>query len=109
MLEAMDGSGSSELININPDEMTTIFTLLQGIIIELETNAAPNIKKLENLSYYTAGKAKKTMEVYAEANQKVMDLYDNYSRAGTLVVDILNKMIQADEEIAEKIIAKLGV
>ncbi|WP_160724837.1 hypothetical protein [Bacillus sp. USDA818B3_A] len=107
MLKA-DGGGSS-LININPDEITTIFQLLQGIIIELETNAAPNIEKLGNLDYYQEGKAKKAMEVYAEANQKVMDLHDNYTRAATLVIDILNTMIQADEAIAEQIIAKLGV
>jgi hypothetical protein len=104
-----EGGGSSLLININPDEMTTIFTLLQAIITELETNATPNIEKLANIDYYTEGKAKKTMEVYTEANQKVMDLYDNYSRAGTLVIDILNTMMQADEAIAEQIIAKLGV
>ena len=108
MLKA-DGGGSSLLININPDEMTTIFTFLQAIIKELETNAAPNIEKLGNIDYYTEGKAKKTMEVYAEANQKIMDLYENYSRAAALVIDILNTMMQADEAIAEQIIAKLGV
>ncbi|MCM3118338.1 hypothetical protein M3610_24305 [Neobacillus sp. MER 74] len=108
MLKA-DGGGSSLLINVNPDEMTTIFTFLQAIITELETNAAPNIEKLGSLDYYTEGKAKKAMEVYAEANQKVMDLYDNYSRAAALVIDILNTMMQADEAIAEQIIAKLGV
>ncbi|MEH7118626.1 hypothetical protein V7128_14560 [Neobacillus vireti] len=107
MLKA-DGGGSS-FININPDEITTIYKLLQGIIMELETNAAPNIEKLGNLDYYQEGKAKKAMEVYAEANQKVMDLHDNYSRAANLVIDILNTMIQADEAIAEQIIAKLGV
>lgn len=104
-----DGGGSSLLININPDEMTTIFTFLHDIITELETNAVPAIEKLGHIDYYTEGKAKKTMEVYAEANQKVMDLYDNYSRAAALVTDILNTMMQADEAIAEQIIAKLGV
>ncbi|MGF6952789.1 uncharacterized protein YukE [Neobacillus sp. B4I6] len=108
MLKA-DGGGSRMLININSDEMTTIFTLLQGIITELETNATPSIEKLANIDYYIEGKAKKAMDVYAEANQKVMDLYDNYSRAAALVIDILNTMMQADEAIAEQIIAKLGV
>ncbi len=106
---ASGGGGSSQLININPDEMTSIYKFLQEIITELETNATPNIEKLGNLDYYSEGKAKKAMEVYAEANQKVMDLYDNYSRAATLVIDILNTMMQADEAIAEQIIAKLGV
>lgn len=110
MLKAAgDGGGSDLLINIDPDEITTIYKLLQGIIMELENNAAPNIEKLGNLGYYIEGKAKKAMKVYAEANQKVMDLHDNYSRAAALVIDILNTMIQADEAIAEQIIAKLGV
>lgn len=108
-MQVSDGGGSSEQININPDEITTIYKLLMGIIMDLETNAAPNIEKLGNLHYYTAGKAKKTMEAYPEANKKILDLYDNYSRAGALVIDILNTMIQTDEKIAEQIIAKLGV
>jgi len=103
------GGGSSKLIYLNPDEMTNIFKYLDEILKELESNAAPNIEKLGNLNYYTEGKAKKTMEVYAEANQKVMELYDNYTRASTLVIDILNTMIQADAAIAEQIMAKLGV
>ncbi|MBL5768612.1 hypothetical protein B5V88_10825 [Heyndrickxia sporothermodurans] len=104
-----DGGGSGVRIDVNPDEITSIYKFLEEILTELETNASPNIEKLGNLHYYTEGKAKKAMEVYAEANQKVMDLYDNYTRASTLVIDILNTMIQVDEEIAKKIIAKLGV
>lgn len=103
------GGGSASLINVNTDEMTTIFTYLQEIITELESNAASSIEKLGNIDFYTEGKAKKTMEVYAEANEKIMDLYDNYSRASTLVIDILNTMMEADQEIAEQIIAKLGI
>jgi hypothetical protein len=38
-----------------------------------------------------------------------MDLHDNYSRASALVIDILNTMMQADQAIAEQIIAKLGI
>ncbi|WP_066074057.1 DUF5081 family protein [Neobacillus soli] len=35
--------GSSSLITINPDEITTIYQYLQKIMTELETNTAPNI------------------------------------------------------------------
>ncbi|AZU60155.1 hypothetical protein [Neobacillus mesonae] len=111
MLKAMagEGGGSGLLININPDEITTIYKHLLAIITELENNAVPNIERLGNIDYYTEGKAQKTMAVYPEANRKVMDLYDNYSRAAALVVDILNTMIQTDENIAQQIIAKLEV
>lgn len=101
------GGGSAPLITINPDEMTTIHTSIQEIITELESNVTPNVEKLGQLKYYTDGKAKEAMEIYAEANQKVLDLQDNYIRASTLVIDTLNTMMEADAAIAEKIIAKL--
>ncbi|WP_026677560.1 hypothetical protein [Fictibacillus gelatini] len=105
-----DGAGGSGvLVDINPHEIATIVNYLRDIIKELETNAAPNIKKLGNIHFYTAGKAMRTMKVYDEANEKVLDLYDNYSRASSLVIDILNTMKKADAEIAERIIAKLEV
>lgn len=109
MLEAAAEGGSGTLIDVNPDEIATIVNYLNDIIKELETNAAPNIKKLGNLHYYVEGKAKKTMEVYGEANEKVMDLYDHYCRSASLVVDILTTMVKTDKAIAEQVIAKLGV
>lgn len=111
MLRAFEGesSGSSLLINVNPDEMTTIYKALQEILTELETHAAPAIKKLSSTHFYTEGKAMKAMEVYPQANEKVMDLYNHYTRAASLVTEILNTMIETDEAIAEQIIAKLGV
>lgn len=103
------GGGSSLLINVDPDEITTIYKYLVDIFNELEANAAPNIEKLAGLQYYTEGKAMKTMEVYPQAIEKINDLYDNYARASTLVTDILQTMITVDQTLAEKIIAKLGV
>ncbi len=106
MSKAQGGSGGQK-IHVNPDEITTIYKQLEAIINELETNAMPNIQKLGSLNFYTEGKAMKAMEVYPEANQKVSDLLDHYIRAETLVIDILNTMMQADKEIAEQIIGKL--
>lgn len=103
------GGVGTGLISIDADEITTIYQYLEKILQELDTNARPKIEKLGNTQYYTAGKAMKAMKVYQQANKKIMDLYDNYSRAETLVIDTLNKMMQADKAIAEQIIAKLEV
>lgn len=106
----MGGSGGGGIhINVQPDEITSVFNQLQAIITELESNVTPNIKKLGELNFYQAGKAKQAMGVYTEANEKFMDLYDNYVRASTLVIDVLNTMIETDQAIAEQIIAKLEV
>lgn len=103
------GVGSASQITINPDEITTIYKGLVEIITELESNVTPNVEKLGQLKYYTEGKAKKAMEVYAEANEKVLELQDNYARASTLVIDILNTMVQTDADVANQIIEKLGL
>lgn len=102
------GFGTGAHITVNPDEMVTICNYIHEIIAELENNAAPNIKKLCETHFYTEGIAKRTMAVYPKANKKVLDLYDHYSRAATLVDHILAVMIQTDKNIAEKIFAKLG-
>jgi uncharacterized protein YukE len=101
--------GNGATVNIHVDEMTSIYNKLQAIITELESNASPNISKLEDPNYYEEGKAKEAMEVYAEANQKMNDLFDNYMRASTLVTEVLNTMIETDQAIAEQIIASLEV
>ncbi|MEN1967627.1 hypothetical protein WMZ97_06050 [Lentibacillus sp. N15] len=103
------GAGAGVTIDISPDEITTIYNQLQDIITELESNTTPNIEKLGKLNFYKAGKAKESMEVFADANEKLNDLYENYVRASTLVIDVLNKMIEADQAVAEQIIAKLEV
>ncbi len=109
MANANMGGGGSGTIDINPDEMASIYNYLHKILSELENTAAANIKKLSGLDYYTAGKAKDAMKVYDEANEKIMELYDHYSRASALIVDVLNTMIELDENIAKQIIAKLEV
>lgn len=103
------GVGSAPQITINPDEIATIYKSLVEIMTELESNVTPNVEKLGQLKYYTEGKAKKAMEVYAEANEKVLELQDNYARASTLVIDILDTMVQTDADVAEQIFAKLGL
>lgn len=109
MVMSNGGGGSAPQITINPDEITTIYKSLVEIMTELESNVTPNVEKLGQLKYYTEGKAKKAMEVYAEANEKVLELQDNYARASTLVIDILDTMVQTDADIAEQIFTKLGL
>ncbi|MUK87589.1 hypothetical protein GMD78_04135 [Ornithinibacillus sp. L9] len=96
-------------ITISTDEITSIFNQLQAIITELDSNVTPNIKKLGELNFYQDGKAKKAMAAYAEANEKMLDLHDNYVRASSLVIEVLNKMMETDQAIAQQIIAKLEV
>lgn len=102
------GGGSSQMVLMNPDELMEVITYLNEIFTEIETRALPNIEKLGNVKFYTDGKAKEAMEVYAEANIKIQDLFDHYYRASSLVFDILNTMIQTDSALAEQIRAKFG-
>lgn len=101
------GGGSGSLISINPDEITTIFNHLQAIVSDLESNVVPNVKKLKRVNYYSAGKAMKAVEASKDANNKTLDLLDHYYRVSSLVVETLQSMIEADEAIAERIIAAL--
>jgi mevalonate kinase len=102
-----DGGGGAPKITVDPEEITTIHNQLQNIISELASKVEPNIMKLGELNFYTAGKAKEAMDAYADANEKIMELYDNYVRASTLVIDTLVKMVETDEEIAKQIFEKL--
>lgn len=102
------GGGSSKMVLMNPDELMQILTYLNDIFTEIENNAMPSIEKLGSLKFYTDGKAKETMEVYAEANLKVQDLFDQYFRASSLVNDICQTMMETDSALAEQIWAKFG-
>ncbi|MEN2768985.1 hypothetical protein [Ornithinibacillus xuwenensis] len=109
LIETAGTASGASNITINTDEITSIFNQLQAIITELESNVTPNIQRLGELDFYQDGKAKKAMEAYGEANEKMLDLYDNYLRASSLVIEVLNKMMATDQAVAEQIIAKLEV
>ncbi|MFC4620336.1 hypothetical protein ACFO4N_16660 [Camelliibacillus cellulosilyticus] len=110
MVKAMitDSGGQGLTINVDPGEMATICKYLDAIFVELETRAVPNLEKLNQIHYYTAGKAKKAVKIDAKANRKVMDLYDHYNRASALVMDILGTMMETDQAMAEQIREKMG-
>ncbi|WP_062052304.1 hypothetical protein [Bacillus sp. JCM 19034] len=100
--------GRSVGITVDPDVITAIFKDLLDIIAELESEALPAIKELGRLRFYQSGQAMEAMEVYPEANEKFHDLFDNYLRASTLVMDVLVTMAETDQAIAEQILTALG-
>lgn len=104
---ASTGAASALPINVEVEEMTTIYNYLQSIVEELLANAQPNIELLQQLNYYTAGKAKSAVEAADDANERILELVEHYNRISTLVVDSLEKMAEADAAIAEQIIARL--
>ncbi|GAF65115.1 hypothetical protein [Alkalihalobacillus trypoxylicola] len=106
----VSGSGATSGITIKPDEITSIYNQLLDIISELETNTRPSIEKLASTKFYEAGRAEGAMATaYVDANEKFNDLYDNYVRASTLVIDTLNTMIETDEAIAKQIFEAMGL
>ncbi|WP_088840578.1 hypothetical protein [Listeria sp. ILCC797] len=105
----MGGAGASSTIEINPDEMTHIAKELLAMANEFESVIQPAVTKLKSTKYVTAGEAKKAMAKVDEANERVMELKDHYERSSSLVFDILNTMVQADQEVAEKVIAALQI
>ncbi|MBC1542419.1 hypothetical protein [Listeria seeligeri] len=105
----MGGAGAASTIDINPDDMTHIANELLAIAKEFEETIKPEIKKLKDNKYLTKGQAKKSMDKVPKANERVMELEDQYNMAASVVFDVLQTMIDADQEIAEKIIAALEI
>ncbi|MBC1934070.1 hypothetical protein VL806_14900 [Listeria seeligeri] len=105
----MGGAGAASTIDINPDDMTHIANELLAIANEFEETIKPEIKKLKDNKYLTKGQAKKAMDKVPKANERVMELEDQYNMAASVVFDVLQTMIDADQEIAEKIIAALEI
>jgi len=101
--------GGAVPINIEADEITSMFQQLETILIEFETNVMPNVEELGDLEFYTAGKAKKAMDAYQDANAKVMEIHSHYKRASMLVIETLNEMMAADAMVAAQIIGKLRI
>ncbi|MFP7493409.1 hypothetical protein SFC66_06425 [Terribacillus saccharophilus] len=96
-------------ITINPEQLTNVFNQLLAIVQELETNALPAIEEISDTAFYTDGKAKDAMDVYAEANRKFLELMLHYDRIATLVNDTLLQMALTDRLIADRIIAAMEV
>lgn len=105
----MGGAGAASTIDINPDDMTHIANELLAIANEFEETIKLEIKKLKDNKYLTKGQAKKVMDKVPKANERVMELQDQYNMASSVVFDVLQTMIDADQDIAEKIIAALEI
>ncbi|MBC6310988.1 hypothetical protein HCJ66_15750 [Listeria sp. FSL L7-1582] len=108
---AMDGAGAgggAADISISVDEISTIYNKINAINLELET-INTKTDSIAAITFYEEGKAKKAMDVYKDANKKVMDLYDNYAQIANLVAYTINAMKEQDESLGQEFYEKLDL
>ncbi|MBA3925725.1 hypothetical protein [Listeria rustica] len=108
---AMDGAGAgggAADISISVDEILSILNKINAIIFELET-LNTKTDSIATITFYEDGEAKKSMDVYKDANKKAMDLYDNYARIKNLVTYTINTMMEQDEVLAQEFYTKLDL
>jgi len=106
------GSGtgsSSEKIHVKADELSEVYKQLNTIVEDLDLHLNLYIKKIKSNTFYTFGEAKKTIDSLGDANEKFLELVDQYNRASTLVSFSLNEMMENDDAIAKRIIGNLQV
>lgn len=101
--------GGAPKIEMSAAEITNLFNQLQRIVVELETNALSQIDNIDRTTFYKAGKAQAAINVHTDANNKIIELYNHYQRAQTLLMETLEKMIVADQAIASQIIERLEI
>ncbi len=102
-------AASAGVIDINPDEITHIYKELVAILNEFETVIVPELEKIKANKYLTKGKAEKAMEKVPDANERILEIQDQVGQASSLVVDILNTMIETDQKLAEQIANSLNI
>lgn len=107
MLTVMDGGSVRKQILVNAEELTTIYNHLLVIVSDLEEYVVPNVEKLKNLNYYTAGEALDAVEASKRGNERIYDLLDHYNRLASLIIEALQSMMERDEAVAQHIIAAL--
>ena len=96
-------------IKMNVEEMISFIQYIQKIITELEDKMKPAIEALNDINFYEQGKAKKIMGTYDEANSRMLELNNLYSRAFSIINDIMNSMIEEDQALATEIAKGLGL
>lgn len=99
----------SKKIEMNVDEMVSFIQYIQKIMTELEEKMKPAIEALNDIAFYEQGKAKKIMGSYADANSRMLELNNLYSRAFSVINDIMNSMIEEDQALATEIAKGLGL
>jgi len=99
----------SKEIKMNVDEMVSFIKYIQKIMTELEENMRPAIEALNDIEFYEQGKAKEIMGSYADANSRMLELNNLYSRAFSVINDIMNTMIEEDKALATEIAKGLGL
>jgi len=99
----------SKEIKMNVDEMVSFIQYIQKIMTELEDKMKPAIEALNDIKFYEQGKAKENMGSYADANSRMLELNNLYSRAFTVINDIMNSMVEEDKALATEIAKGLGL
>ncbi|MCP1125735.1 hypothetical protein NKR74_20805 [Bacillus sp. 3103sda1] len=96
-------------IQMNVDEMTTIYKYLQEILSTFENEIQASSHNIQQFKYYKDGKAKQVVSEYEKILNKTMEIRDHYARIMSLVAYTLNSMMETDEKLAQEIIEKIGV
>lgn len=99
----------SKEIKMNVDEMVSFIQYIEKIMTELEDNMKPAIDALNDIKFYKQGKAKEIMASYADANSRAIELNNLYSRAFSVINDIMSSMIEEDKALASEIAKGLGM
>ncbi|PEA53789.1 hypothetical protein CON64_16270 [Bacillus pseudomycoides] len=95
-------------IQMNADEMTTIYKYLEEILSAFRNDIQANSHNLQQLKYYKDGKATQVISEYENILNKTMEIGDHYERIMSLVAYTLNSMNALDEKLAQEITQNIG-
>ncbi|MFI8708217.1 hypothetical protein ACIGHG_14270 [Bacillus sp. NPDC077411] len=95
-------------IQMNVDEMTTIYKYLEEILGTFRSEIQANSHNIQQLKYYKDGKATPVVKEYEHILNKTMEIGDHYERIMSLVAYTLQSMMATDEQLAQEIIRKIG-
>ncbi|AJH16816.1 MULTISPECIES: hypothetical protein [Bacillus cereus group] len=95
-------------IQMNVDEMTTIYKYLEEILNTFRNDIQANSQNIQQLQYYKDGKATPVVKEYEHILNKTMEIGDHYERIMSLVAYTLQSMMATDEQLGQEIIRKIG-
>jgi len=99
---------SNQKIVIRDEEHKEISTQLKAIRDELDQKLNSAIAKMKGTTFYTAGKAKETVDLLGTINNKFLELVDHYEFAAKAVTHSLDTMNEQDQMIGSQITERGG-